>query len=598
MLKNMKIRKRLIFIFLMIAVLSSVSGVVAILSLIQTNNQYSHAMERYGFDLGDVAQLGMQNNAVRAHIRDVVFLTDADAVNDAISKLNEAAQVGNALMPKVEEGLQTEQGKAIWKDYMNYIDEYRAVRDQVIELVMRTPDEVNHEAYELWVNEGAPAINSAIAILEDMIALKTSEGNRVSTELDSKTTDTIAFCIIVVLVALLVALVLSFTTSKSISKPIVELETMAKRLSEGKLDFDITYRSENELGQLSESMRSAMSMLKTYIDDITYAMDEFSNNSFVLKPATQPFVGDFNAIEVSIAKVAREISETLMQIKNAADQVAAGSDQVSFGAHTLAQGASEQASSAEELSASITELTRKVRQNADNAKRASDKSAGAAQAIENSNEQMQRLSAAMDIIDEKSVEINKIIKTIEDIAFQTNILALNAAVEAARAGGAGKGFAVVADEVRNLAGKSAEAAKNTTALIEDSVSSVTEGVKLANATAQDLREAVESVNEVTGLITQITQASSEQAGAIAQISVGIEQISSVVHTNSSTSEESAAASEELAGQAGLLKELVKKFKISELIPAWENNMRAEERAEKLLNADRMTLVTAQNNGKY
>ncbi len=565
MFKNMKIGKKLILLFVAISIIASTSGIIATFSLVQTNNKYSDAMHYYGFDLGDIAELGMQINAARAYIRDVIFLTDTNSVNEALAKLQHTSQIGNQLMPLVEAGLQTESGREKWKDYMNYVAQYRDVRDKVIELALKTPNEVNSEAYALWVSDGAPAINSAISILEEMIQLKVDEGSKASAELDKKTTGTIIFCMIVIVISLLIALALAVTTSKDISKPILELEAMGKKLSEGKLDVEITYQSKNELGQLSESMRTAMSQIRLYISELTYALTEFSKNNFSLRPPKAHFIGDFAVLEGTTVTVMNNMSETLSQIKTAADQVSSGSEQVSSGAQALAQGATEQASSVEELSASISEISWQINQNADNSKKADEKSTAATNAIATSNEQMQKLMSAMHIIDTKSVEINKIIKTIEDIAFQTNILALNAAVEAARAGAAGKGFAVVADEVRNLAGKSAQAAKTTTTLIEDSVISVTEGVKLANATADDLHEAVVSVREVTSLIADITKASSEQALAISQVSVGIDQISSVVQTNSATSEESAAASEELSSQANLMNELVGKFTLKEMV---------------------------------
>ena len=239
-------------------------------------------------------------------------------------------------------------------------------------------------------------------------------------------------------------------------------------------------------------------------------------------------------------------------------------DEIRIAAQALSQGATEQASSIEELSASITEITDQINKNAENAKQANDSAEHAGREIMNSNEQMRSMVEAMDEITVKSSEISKIIKVIDDIAFQTNILALNAAVEAARAGAAGKGFAVVADEVRNLASKSAEAAKGTTVLIEESIAAVQSGSEIARRTAEMLDESANVTRQAVSLIEKITEASIMQAESAAQINVGVEQISSVVQTNSATSEESAAASEELSGQAELLKSLVGKFRLREM----------------------------------
>ena len=253
------------------------------------------------------------------------------------------------------------------------------------------------------------------------------------------------------------------------------------------------------------------------------------------------------------------MSDTLQQIDVSADQVNSGGEQVSSSAQALAQGATEQASSVEELAATIGEISSQVEATAGHARNARDENQQSADQIQVCSAHMADLMSAMRDIEEKSQEISKVIKTIEDIAFQTNILALNAAVEAARAGSAGKGFAVVADEVRNLATKSQEASASTATLIEDTVKAVKEGTRLSAETDEALREVVIRAEKVTGAVNLISEATASQHRDVQQVSTGIDQISSVVQTNSATAEESAAASEELSGQANLLKELIGRF---------------------------------------
>jgi len=239
-----------------------------------------------------------------------------------------------------------------------------------------------------------------------------------------------------------------------------------------------------------------------------------------------------------------------------------GADQVSVSAQSLSQGATQQASAIEELASTIEHIAGQVKKNAESTSKVKNLITDTSSEVSNGNKQMAEMLKAMNDINNSSSEISKIIKVIDDIAFQTNILALNAAVEAARAGAAGKGFAVVADEVRNLAGKSAQAAKNTTELIEDSIIKVQEGTVIANSTANSLNEIVKSVDEISNLIVSIDKASEQQSSSIQEVTLGIEQISTVVQTNSATAEESAAASEELSGQATMLGELIAKIKLN------------------------------------
>ncbi len=377
-------------------------------------------------------------------------------------------------------------------------------------------------------------------------------------EFMKSTTDGIVITIVLVIIAIIIGVIVSIIFANSLLKPIQQLKDAAHSMSEGILTVNISYESDDELGNLADSLRKSIVVVETYIKDISRAMREMANGNFDIAPS-QPFIGDFSDIEQSITTFIIKISNALTQMRLVSDKVSDGSEQVSGGAQSLAQGATQQASALDELTSSINDMSSQVQETAENARRANGLASEASAAIANSNSQMQKLMIAMSDINNKSHEISNIIKTIEDIAFQTNILALNAAVEAARAGAAGKGFAVVADEVRNLAGKSAEAAKNTTKLIGDSVNSINEGVKLADVTAKDLQGAVQSVETTTSVITNITEASSQEAVAISQISIGIEQISTVVQANSATSQESAAASEQLSNQAYELRDLISYF---------------------------------------
>lgn len=347
-------------------------------------------------------------------------------------------------------------------------------------------------------------------------------------------------------------------------RPLGAVARAAKSISRGDLEVHVTVNSWDEIGIMSHTFGKMAGNMRLIINDIGYLLGQMAEGNFQLKTqAEDSYVGDYEEILLSMRRLNRTLSQTLKQIALSSEQVEVGSNHVASSAQALSQGATEQASAVEELAATINEISRRVLETSDNADKASDRANAIGEAANESSEKMADMLSAMEEISQQSGEIGKIIKTIEDIAFQTNILALNAAVEAARAGVSGKGFAVVADEVRNLAAKSAEASKNTASLIEHSLMAVEKGTKIADETAQALETAVSRVQETIGLIDLISDATKEQAAEISQVIEGIDQISSVVQTNAATAEESAAASEELSGQAQLLRGLVGEFQLRE-----------------------------------
>lgn len=377
-------------------------------------------------------------------------------------------------------------------------------------------------------------------------------------EFDAQIFKQVILIVVLLAAALCILTVLSYSIIRRSLRPIQKLDDGIKALSHGNLHYEIDFHSNDELGSLADSLRDSTTTLYSYITDIDSAMAEMAKGNFDVM-ASQPFIGDFRNIETSIDTFILTMSSTILQIKAAAEQVSAGSIQVSDSAQTLAQSATEQANSIEVLSAEITAISTQVKNTAENTASVNELTGTVGTKINASNQQMAKMGVAMSDISKSSEEIGKIIKVIEDIAFQTNILALNAAVEAARAGTAGKGFAVVADEVRNLANKSSEAAKQTGALIQGSIISVKNGVEIAEETAGSLLEVVTGAGKITALIAEISQASAAQTDSISQITQEVEQISAVVQTNSATSEESAAASEELSSQADVMKSLVSRF---------------------------------------
>lgn len=559
-MKNLKISAKLLVGFGLVLVMFAISVIVSFVNMSTINKQVSNYSDYTVPNTDSVWQMRRDMVSVQRYI--LMALTEDDDklideyLNSSSSEAQRLRDTANTYHNTIRVG----------KEQLSKVEGNFAlmneIRQKIDDLLRENNEESNDAAYVLFEEEYKPILDANADLLIELNDLQLSRGDQQKVDAENAYNAAIILLVAVAAFAVLITIVVVFVITKSILSPVKEIERVSLDIANGNLDTQILYEGKDELGSLASNMRNTTDTLKTIISDVSFLLNGMGDGDFtVLSGCRERYVGQYKDILVALQGIKSNLSDTLTQINQSADQVSDGSDQVSSGAQALSQGATEQASSVQQLSASINEISIQVKDNATNATTASRRASQAGDEIMGSNVQMQTMIIAMNEITEKSNEIGKIIKTIDDIAFQTNILALNAAVEAARAGAAGKGFAVVADEVRNLAGKSAEAAKNTTALIEQTVEAVKNGSTIADETAGRLKETVSVAQEAVTLIDEIARSSGEQATSISQVTLGVEQISAVVQTNSATAEESAAASEELSSQAAILKQLVSKFVI-------------------------------------
>ena len=365
------------------------------------------------------------------------------------------------------------------------------------------------------------------------------------------------------LIIFILVQIINFVRISNALKPLKKISEAGKEVAGGNFDVEIHYPQQDEIGELSRSISEVIGRSKKIVFDLRDRLDAMAGGNFTENLESEEYVGDYAPLLESLKHIQEDMNRTLQEVHASSAQVLSSAEQVNTGAQSLSQGATEQASSIEELSANMQDISQSIQASTKTAGDAYKLQGEAGVAVLQSNEKMEEMRKAMDDITAKSNEISKIIKTIDDIAFQTNILSLNAAIEAARAGAAGKGFAVVADEVGNLAQKSAKAAQNTGLLIEETIEAVEKGAKITEETAESLSSVSKSTEEVNTLIEKISFASNKDLEGITSLNQGLQQISSVVQANSATAEQSAAASEELTGQANKMNELVERFQLRE-----------------------------------
>ena len=562
-MKNLKVSMKLVVSFLIVIALTLAVGIIGIVGMMNINDGSTEMYERQSVPLAELAEARELFQRLRVQLRNVVLATgDIEELNSIQLDVDSREEAFRNYLEVYRPTITSPSAIQLYDDMISAFDEYERGMEEIIDLARGNADQ---ETLMEMVAYMRPPTDFVMESLSTLMDARVAQGAEVNQSNDDMYNMLLIVIVVVLVLAVAIALVLAFYISSLISKPLNTLRAFLKKASE---TGDIVLQPADlatitNYGKIKDEIGQCINAAAHFVESLNEVASELemvANGDLTVKVKTS---SDQDVLGMSLKKMVENLNEMFGEINSASAQVSAGSKQIADGAQSLAQGSTEQAASIQQLSSSITEIAQRTRANAETADKTSKLSNTIKENAEKGSRQMDEMTSAVSEINEASRSISKIIKTIDDIAFQTNILALNAAVEAARAGQHGKGFAVVAEEVRNLASKSAEAAKDTGNMIQNSMDKAELGSRIASETAASLTEIVSGINESGQLITEIAEASEAQSLGISQVNTGIDQVAQVVQQNSATAEESAAASEEMSGQSDALQQLIAQFKLSD-----------------------------------
>ncbi len=560
-LNNMQIRERLVKAFIFIAGSLAVIAAVGLITMIVVSNLYADALTNYGFAQGDVGQAMASFADARSAMRGVIGYEEQSSIDSMMEEHSKYKEDFINEFANIEKTMVTAANKQIYTQLQQELEEYWVLEQQILELGATEDQQKCIEAQDMAMSELMPMYNSIYDKLVEVMDIKVSKGNTLSTQLSVLCTILSIIIGIVIVCALFVAFRLGAGIANSISIPLNELKDRLATFAKGDLSSPFPEVStKDEVADMIDVAGEMAGTLQFIIDDEKKILEAMAEANYaVTSQDSDRYAGDFEALLTSMRDLKWQMASTIKSIEEASSQVSAGSINLSEAAQSLAEGATDQAGAVEEMQATIMSITENIETAAESAKDSYQQAQRYSDEASRSRVEMKTMTLAMDRISEASQKIENIISEIEDIASQTNLLSLNASIEAARAGEAGRGFAVVADQIRQLAEQSSKAAVETRELIEGTIQEISEGSKAADRVAAVIETVVSGIGEIADSSKSVSSTAVDQAIAMKQAEEGVGQISEVVQSNSATAEESSATSQQLSAQALCLDELIGKF---------------------------------------
>ncbi len=564
MIKKEKIEKRLVRSFFTVSSITAIAAVVGLIAIVVICLRYSYALHNFGFAQGDIGTSMFQFADLRSSLRGAIGYDEQSAIDAVTQQHTEMKAAFEQSFQQIEKTIVSEDGRKTYDAIEAELDDYWKLDSEILALGATTDRELCKQAQDLAMSELSVKYNSIYEKLEELLDVKVKEGNKLSGYLMAACWILVGITIITIAVAMMASMKIGKKISKKISDPLGELGIRLETFAAG--DLTSPFPEINTGDEVEEMGKNAVHMadnLSAIIHDMDTILGKMSGGDYTAKSEVPDrYTNDFQKMYQSMRTLKSQMTKTLTSIGEASEQVQAGSGNLADASQNLAEGATEQAGAVQELHATISDITATMGKSVESADESYMKAQKYANEADSSREEMAEMMAAMKRINDTSTRIGNIISEIEAIAAQTNLLSLNASIEAARAGEAGRGFSVVADEIRDLADQSAKAAVDTRELIENSIKEVTEGNRVAERVADSIKSVVDGINQIADFTQNLKVMVNDQAEAMRQAEIGVNQISEVVQSNAATAEEASATSQELSAQAITLDGLVSQFKLN------------------------------------